>query len=197
MLTEAQVAIARTFPGCGDITAENGMEKLFAAAETFKAQAAAPGTGDSLTVKSLQARVDQLQKQVPTETPAPILKAMAGAARTYMEFAVTKQAISPVVAEMLAARLIGTDDAPSPVGLTPSASGECVATAVFKVLAGNDPMPLVGANANEANAQRAPKVQTGAPDDGKPITAERLKALMELTPVGIAALAPPVNGNGR
>jgi hypothetical protein len=41
-LTEAQVAKARTFPGCGDLTADNAMERLFAATETALAVAGVP-----------------------------------------------------------------------------------------------------------------------------------------------------------
>jgi hypothetical protein len=135
---------------------------------------------------------------MPTQMPVSVLRAMAHAARTHMKAAVQAQAISPVVAEMLAARLIGTDDAPSPVGLTPSASGECVATAVFEALSGNGRAPNIVRNDDDATfagTQQAPRVTHGAPQDKEP-SADRINALLGMTPLGEAALKNS-NGNGR
>lgn len=199
MLTDSQVAKARTFPGCGDIAAETAVDKLFAAAETLQTAAAAGSGTDkhvlALKVTALEAELARAQASVPVKFPPEVLRAMAHASRTHMKAAVKSQAISPVVAEMLAARLIGTDDAPSAVGLTPSASGECIATAVFEALSGNGPAPRVG---YEPEAQHAPKITHGAPDDSKPLSADRIKALMEMTPLGLVAMSPPqAGGNGH
>lgn len=196
MLTEAQVARARTFPGCSDITSENAIDKLFAAAETLQANAGSGQQGDqSIKLTAMEAELTRIKAMVPKQTPPEVLRAMAGASRTYAEVAVSKQAVSPVVAEMLLARLVGSDDAPSAVGLTPSASGECVASAVFKVLAGNTPMPLVG---REPEGQAAPRTTPGAPDDAKAPTADRIAHLLQMTPLGQVAMNPPSsNGNGH
>lgn len=203
MLTEAQVAKARTFPGCSDITAETAVDKLFAAAEVLQQSAATAGGSDkhalAMKVASLETQLTEAKAQIPQQMPASVLRAMAHAARTHMKAAVKSQAITPVVAEMLAARLIGTDDAPSPTGLTPSASGECIATAVFEALSGNGPAPSVLNKDNEnqsyTGAQPAPKTQHGAPESKAP-DAERIKSLMEMTPLGQAAMNNS-NGNGR
>lgn len=189
MLTESQVAKARTFPGCSDITAETATDKLFAAAEALQSSVGKESpdkTALSLRVTQLEGELSQARASLPVRMPTEVLKAMAGASRTYMEMAVNRQAISPVVAEQLALRLIGSDDAPSAIGLTPGSNGECVASAIFKILAGNTPMPHLGM---DAGIQPAPKTANGAPDDNKPISEARLKALMEQTPLGQAALS--------
>lgn len=200
MLTEAQVAKARTFPGCGEITAETAVDKLFAAAEILQQSAATAGGADkhalAMKVTALETQLTEAKAQIPQQMPASVLRAMAHAARTHMKASVKAQAISPVVAEMLAARLIGTDDAPSAIGLTPSASGECIATAVFEALSGNGPAPTIGDNSTLAGMQPAPKAMHGAPDD-KPVSADRIKSLLEMTPLGQVAMQQPGNGNGH
>ena len=198
MLTESQVAKARTFPGCGDITSETAVDKLFAAAETLQQTAAQVGGADkhalALKVTALESQLAEAKASVPVKFPPEVLRAMAHAARTQMRAAVKSQAVSPVVAEMLAARLIGTDDAPSAIGLTPSASGECVATAVFEALSGNGPAPRIG---EMPESQPAPRISHGAPEDGKPVSPERIKSLMEMTPLGQVAMNHGGNGSHR
>jgi hypothetical protein len=198
MLTEAQVAKARTFPGCGDITADTAVDKLFAAAETLQTTAAQVGGTDkhalALKVTALETQLAEAKASVPVKFPPEVLRAMAHAARTQMRAAVKIQAVTPVVAEMLAARLIGTDDAPSAVGLTPSASGECVATAVFEALSGNGPAPRIG---ELGESQPAPRVAHGQPEDGKPVADGRIRELMGMTPLGQVSLNNNGNGNGH
>jgi hypothetical protein len=69
MLTESQVAKARTFPGCGDITAETAVDKLFAAAETLQtaaAQAAGGADKHALAMSSSRPR-----RRCPRRCPCP------------------------------------------------------------------------------------------------------------------------------
>jgi hypothetical protein len=192
MLTEAQVAQARgTFPGCGDINAENAVDKLFAAAQTLQSQATTAGGADKhalvLKVASLESDLEKAKAALPVSFPNSVLLAMAHAARTHLKVAVEKQAINPIVADMLAQRLIGTDDAPSKIGLTPGSTGECLASAVFEALSGNGKAPQVG---YEPAAQPAPRAQHGAPQE-KPMTDDRYRELMSMTSLGAAVLAGP------
>jgi hypothetical protein len=180
MLSEAQIAKARTFPGCGDMNAENALDKLFAAADGL--QGVAKGATDenvalNSRIKTLEAEVVTAQAAAPKQTPPEVLKAMAFASRIHLKDAIAKQAITPAASESLASVLIGTDEKLSAVGLTPNASGECVASLVFGALATNGAAPNVG---KEANGQPAPKATPGAPEEEKPMTKERRDELLAM-----------------
>jgi hypothetical protein len=182
-LTEAQVAKARTFPGCGDLTADNAMERLFAATETALADAGTAAT-DNVTlnqrVASLETELTQAKSQIPVAVSAPVLKAMAGAAQVHLQAAIDKQAISPEVGNQLAAHLIGEGEALSQTGLTPNNAGECVATSVFKVLAANPAMPKVG---KTPDVQAAPKATPGAPEQTTALSKEEKNRLLAVAGV--------------
>lgn len=177
-LTAEQLAQAKALPGCTDISAENADGKLLAAATSLQTDL----TAKSTRLASLEAELANAKAAVPQATPPAVLKAMASAARVHLGAAKDKQAITPAVAEALASSLIGTDDNLSATGLTPDATGECVATKVFAALASNGPSPRVG----QSNAaQQAPKAVPGAPDDDpKPITAERKAELLAMSGAG-------------
>jgi hypothetical protein len=164
MLTEEQVVKARTFPGCDKITAENAVDKLYAAAESLAATASAStGKHAELTSKleTMQKELATAQAAIPQPTPAPVLKAMASAARIHKKSAVEKQAITPAAADLLASVLIGEAESPSATGLVPNADGECLASIVFGALASNGAAPNVG---KAGSAQPAPRIIAGKPE---------------------------------
>jgi hypothetical protein len=189
MLTEAQVAKARTFPGCGDITAENAVDRLFAAADGLQnvaKDATDKNVAAQTKVTSLETELATAKAAIPQSTPPAVLKAMATAARVHHEAAIKAQAITPATGQALCSAFIGTDDKLSAIGLTPDATGNCVAVTVFSALASNGKAPNI--DAEQPGNQPAPKTIAGAPDD-KPLTPERLQALMSATPLGASALA--------
>ncbi len=173
MLTSEQVAKARTFPGCGDITAENAADKLFLAAERLQASSAS-ANGDNETLaaenKRLLGQFDRLSADLKAsqangdQIPKSVLRNNAKLARSYLNNAVTAQVFSPAVSEKIAPILIGAkldDDEPefSALGLKPDAKGDCIAVSVLEALASSGPAPTVG---KDAKAQAVPKVQHGA-----------------------------------
>jgi signal peptide peptidase SppA len=182
MLTPEQLTQAKALPGCGDISAENADGKLLAAALSQHAIAS--------RVPTLETEIGTLRQQAPTPIPLNVLKGMASAARTQMQSAIGKQAVTPAVANQLAASLIGEGDNLNAVALAPTATGESMASMVFSALASNGEAPRVG---EQTQAQPAPKAVAGAPADAA-ITPERIKELMEATPLGMSALA---SGNGK
>ncbi len=175
MLTSEQVAKARTFPGCGDITAENAADKLFLAAERLSASSAsAIGDNETLTAenKRLTGRIDKLDADLKgaqasgEQIPKSVLRNNAKLARSYLKNAVTAQVFSPAVSEKIAPILIGAkldDDEPefSALGLKPDAKGDCLAVSVLEALAASGPAPTVG---KDAKGQPVPKAQHGAPE---------------------------------
>lgn len=177
MLTEAQVAKARTLPGCSDITADNAVDKLYAAATTLQKDtdelAGVQEANATLAtrVKTLEGELATAKNAIPQQTPQPVLLAMASAARIQLKAAISAQSVSPAVSEALAKVLIGEGDALSAAGLTPGATGDCLATQVFAALSVNGAAPAVG---KDAKAQAVPKVQHGAPDNAD-IAAEAVR----------------------
>lgn len=182
MLTNEQLAEAKSLPGCGDITAENADGKLLAAAKSLQNDASTTAS----EVSTLKAQVADLQAKLPQSIPAPLLKMAQSSARIVLNSAVKAQAITPGVGDQLAATLLGTEDAPSAIGLTPNASGECLATSIFSALANNGAAPRVG---EQPEGQPAPKATPGAPASEGAISEDRIKALMETTPLGRSAMA--------
>lgn len=166
MLTEAQVAKARTFPGCGDINADNAVDKLFAAADGLQ-NVAKDATDKNTALSSengtLKTQLADAQGKIPRQTDPAVLKAMAGAARIHLKSATDAQAITPAAATALASALIGEGDNLIATGLTPDATGDCMATKVFAALATNGKAPNVG---TKVEGQAVAKVATGAPDTG-------------------------------
>jgi ClpP class serine protease len=173
-LTPEQLEQAKKLPGCQDISAENADGKLLAAAMSLHTSA----NTATQRVSSLETELATASAKIPEQTSPAVLKAMATAARIHLKAAVTAQAVNPAVAEQLASAFIGTDESLSATGLTPDATGECVATKVFAALAANGPAPTVG---KDASSQQAPKVIAGAPQDTKPMTPERRKQLLAMS----------------
>jgi hypothetical protein len=180
-LTEAQVAKARTFPGCGDLTADNAVDRLFAAAESIQnvaSSAAADVTRLSADNTRLTGELTAAQAKVPQQIPIEYLKQSAGGARAHLQTAIDKQAFSPAVGNLLASALIGEGDNLNAAALAVGTGGESLASTVFKALASNGAMPLVG---KEPTGQAAPKATPGAPAEKKPMTPQRRKELLAMS----------------
>ncbi len=175
MLTTEQVAKARTFPGCGDITAENAADKLFLAADRLQVSASSALSENETLIaenKRLSTRASKLEGEITAalegaeKIPDSVYRNNAKLARSYLKTAVEAQVFSPAVSEKIGPILIGAkldDDKPefSMSGLKPDAKGDCLAVSVLEALAASGPAPTVG---KEAKGQPVPKTAHGAPE---------------------------------
>lgn len=181
-LTTEQVTKARTFPGCGDITADNAAEKLFAVAETFEKNAKDADEKTTKIAADLKAANDELTPLKAKATPPDntILALVAGAAETEMSAAVDAGSISPATASELKALLVGDADKSqfNTAALVAGPGGKPLAVSVFSALRRNGRMPDKN---KDAPTQSAAKVIVGAPDTDKPITPERRKQLLAMS----------------
>jgi hypothetical protein len=175
MLTPEQLTQAKSLPGCNDITAENADGKLLAAAISLSTAAS--------RVPTLEGEINTLKAQIPQAIPAQYLKQSADGARAHLQTAIDKQACSPAVGNQLASLLIGEGENLNSAALAVGASGESLASTVFKTLASNGAMPQVG---KDVGAQPAPKAVAGAPQ-GKDLVAEAEKEAKEYQEKQLAA----------
>lgn len=185
MLTAEQVVKARTFPGCNDITAENAVDKLFAASETLSADLGKAATSNTELAASLKVANDELVPLKAKATPpdASILSLVAMAAETEMAAAVDAQAITPACATEMKALLVGDPDKGvyNAAALTAGPGGKPLAVSVFGAIRRNGKMPAID---KQVPGQPAPKSIPGAPDDKKPMTAARRAELLSMSGLG-------------